>query len=308
MNIYSQVVHKLLIGIKIGKLPLQPWGMRMERNDEDTIQLINFGRQDCSDLHSWGPGMRPCYILHYVIRGSGNLIYGNRLYHITTGESFLTAPYTEIRYYPDPDDPWEYTWVDFTGREAGSYLQKLGLTPSRPVYPVIAPERILPVYERLKGLDIYHNNKREAGGILLLLIGIYADSLPVDAEDDQRQEDKRLETAVMLIHSHYHHPDFNIETLCGMMFINRVTLYRLFRKHLDTSPNSYLVEYRIMQACRMLKMGMSVKHTSISCGFSDQFYFSRIFRQHTGEAPSRYGKYERRKEFPECESSPPRKF
>ena len=35
------------------------------------LTLLATGRQDCSDLHSWGPGVRPVYIIHYILRGQG---------------------------------------------------------------------------------------------------------------------------------------------------------------------------------------------------------------------------------------------
>ncbi|MDD7739412.1 MAG: AraC family ligand binding domain-containing protein [Fusicatenibacter sp.] len=45
---------------------------------KDTIFLVNYGRQNCEDMHSWGPGMRSCYVIHYVIRGSGYLECGKK--------------------------------------------------------------------------------------------------------------------------------------------------------------------------------------------------------------------------------------
>ena len=89
----------------------------MEGYSEETVRLVGYGREDCSDLHSWGPGVRAFYIIHYVIRGAGFLECGGKRFRITAGESFLVYPYTELFCYPDPEDPWEYTWVDFTGKE-----------------------------------------------------------------------------------------------------------------------------------------------------------------------------------------------
>ena len=79
------------------------------------LTLLATGRQDCSDLHSWGPGVRPVYIIHYILRGQGFIEYHKKTSPVHTGESFLIYPYDTIRYYPDPGNPWEYTWVEFTG-------------------------------------------------------------------------------------------------------------------------------------------------------------------------------------------------
>ena len=81
------------------------------------LTLLATGRQDCSDLHSWGPGVRPVYIIHYILRGQGFIEYHKKTFPVHTGESFLIYPYDTIRYYPDPGNPWEYTWVEFTGKE-----------------------------------------------------------------------------------------------------------------------------------------------------------------------------------------------
>ena len=39
------------------------------------LTLLATGRQDCSDLHSWGPGVRPVSIIHYILRGQGFIDY-----------------------------------------------------------------------------------------------------------------------------------------------------------------------------------------------------------------------------------------
>ena len=88
------------------------------------LTLLATGRQDCSDLHSWGPGVRPVYIIHYILRGQGFIEYHKKTFPVHTGESFLIYPYDTIRYYPDPGNPWEYTWVEFTGKEAASLLDQ----------------------------------------------------------------------------------------------------------------------------------------------------------------------------------------
>ena len=94
------------------------------------LTLLATGRQDCSDLHSWGPGVRPVYIIHYILRGQGFIEYHKKTFPVHTGESFLIYPYDTIRYYPDPGNPWEYTWVEFTGKEAASLLDQTAFSPA----------------------------------------------------------------------------------------------------------------------------------------------------------------------------------
>lgn len=52
------------------------------------LTLLATGRQDCSDLHSWGPGVRPVYIIHYILRGQGFIEYHKKLPPFTPAKAF----------------------------------------------------------------------------------------------------------------------------------------------------------------------------------------------------------------------------
>ncbi len=259
----------------------------MEYYSEQTIQLAGAGRQDCADLHSWGPGMRTCYVIHYILRGQGTLETNGKIYPVKAGQSFLITPLAMAKYYPDPEDPWEYAWIDFTGAKAAEHLAGDGWQASNPVCPFISQEQILPLYQRIMSLDWLGKNRSQAGGLMLALLGVYADQFPTPAKDST-DIIRRLDTALTLIHANYYHHDFHVNSLCSMMHLSRVTLYRLFQTNLHMSPMAYLQTYRLEQAKKMLSMDSSVKSTSVSCGFADPLYFSKLFKEHTGISPSRY--------------------
>ena len=87
------------------------------------IRPVDAGRQDCHDLHSWGPGVRQCYIIHYIISGKGTFTCGKKTYTLTAGQSFLICPEQVVQYAPDENEPWEYVWVDFVGEQCRQILE-----------------------------------------------------------------------------------------------------------------------------------------------------------------------------------------
>jgi len=60
---------------------------------------------------------------------------------------------------------------------------------------------------------------------------------------------------------------------------------RLFKHHTGYTPKQYLINTRIEQARSLLASGLSVRETSKRCGFTDEFYFNRLFKKKTGCAP-----------------------
>ena len=56
------------------------------------VTYLSGSTQDCADLHSFGPGMREIYILHYVLRGRGVFEENGRVFPVETGGTFLVRP------------------------------------------------------------------------------------------------------------------------------------------------------------------------------------------------------------------------
>ena len=66
---------------------------------------------------------------------------------------------------------------------------------------------------------------------------------------------------------------------------------KLFTAHTGCAPHEYLIELRINKAKDLMEFSDSSKRLPIKsiaymCGFSDPFYFSRVFKKRTGVAPS----------------------
>lgn len=251
------------------------------------IRPVDAGRQDCHDLHSWGPGVRQCYIIHYIISGNGTFTCGKKMYTLTAGQSFLICPEQVVQYAPDENEPWEYVWVDFVGEQCRQILARSVLNPQQPAAPPPRQERLLPYFERLCQMELYRRNSQEAVGVLLALLGVYQD-LAEPQREERKKEDPRIMEAMALIAAGYHRSGFCAETIARKMAVSRTTLNRLFQKKIGWSPGQYLLEYRLQQSEKLLQMGMTVKQTALSCGFEDPFYYSRVFRKHYGMPPSDY--------------------
>ena len=68
----------------------------------------------------------------------------------------------------------------------------------------------------------------------------------------------------------------------------RSSLYRGFVSRYGIGVKEYLTELRMTRAKDFLSAGHTVSETAYLVGYRDEFGFSRAFKKHFGEAPSRY--------------------
>lgn len=247
--------------------------------------FVYCGRQDCSNMHSWGPGIRTNYVIHYVIRGKGTFVNGGKAYALSAGQSFLIRPFSEVYYFPDKNDPWEYIWTDFDGEEYVRLIKKIEFYESDCIIGKINSEKILVFYEMLRALNDYNNQLNTADGLARTILGTYADCYPVSLKSF---EDAYFEAARLIIQGFYHRSDFGLPYICENLGISRATLHRSFKKNCGNSPGAYLLNYRIDRAKELLERGSSIKSTALSCGFENPLYFSKVFKASAGISPREY--------------------
>ncbi len=81
----------------------------------------------------------------------------------------------------------------------------------------------------------------------------------------------------------------SVEALARLSGVSPGHFARLFRSTFGTSPIDWLRRERISQAKRRLVEGTdSIKEIAEQVGYSDRFFFSKDFKQHTGFSPREF--------------------
>lgn len=79
--------------------------------------------------------------------------------------------------------------------------------------------------------------------------------------------------------------------LVDVVYLNPNYLSRLFKKEMNTSINSYLIDKRIEKAKTLLEHSdMPVHAVSMEVGYNNFSYFTKLFREKTGQTPNEYRK------------------
>ncbi|SCM82708.1 Helix-turn-helix, AraC domain-containing protein [uncultured Sporomusa sp.] len=97
-----------------------------------------------------------------------------------------------------------------------------------------------------------------------------------------------VEQAMEYMNAHYME-QLTIPKLAEQHGLGSKRFAYLFQKHGGMSPNEYLIAQRVKQAKELLcTTACSVTEVALCVGYSDPYYFSKLFKKYTGVSPVHY--------------------
>ncbi len=123
-----------------------------------------------------------------------------------------------------------------------------------------------------------------------LLLVLYEAKKARRQTDEQGSLNGYVQKACEFIARHYG-DDLGVETIAKRLNLNKNYLIKLFKKHLSTTPNRYILETRLLRAkTLLLQTNQSVQEISFSCGFNVPSYFTKRFKERFGLLPLEFRK------------------
>ena len=102
------------------------------------------------------------------------------------------------------------------------------------------------------------------------------------------QDRELVEQAVTYMKNH-HMERLTVAKLAGQYGLNSRQFAYVFQKYTGTAPLEYITDLRLRRARELLcTTACSIAEISACVGYSDPYYFSKLFKKHTGFCPSAY--------------------
>lgn len=257
------------------------------------VELSSCGFEKCFPGFISHSHTRDCYLIYYVSEGEGFFRQDNTTYPIRPGCVFAVFPgHVAACTSPNKQKPWSFCWFGFRGRNAAELLESTGVTLVDPVFQLDAVKDFVSVIESCSAIVKSQNSGSDSllQSYLHRLLFILANSLrksrlqlPANSRAAQYVND-------VLSFIHYNYMErITVQDLSNYLNIDRSYLWKIFNQQTGSSPQQYLMQYRINKAAELLRgTSLQLSEIAVCVGIPDIYYFSRLFKNLKGLPPIKY--------------------
>lgn len=253
------------------------------------LHLQEIGELQALAPHTSSRSNLQSYLFFIVLSGAGSLSYGDKIYKLEKGDMvFLDC--RKAYSHTTSEKLWSLRWCHFYGPSLSSIYDKYCERGGRPVF-----------------------NPAESAPFISTLDTLYTLASGSDYIRDMRINEELNKLCTLLMEQSWHPEDavtapkkmsvvdvkeyieqnyasrITLDELSKAFYINKYYLTRVFKEQYGMSITAYLTSLRITHAKQLLRFtDKTVEEIGLECGLGALHYFSRVFKEVEGVAPSVY--------------------
>lgn len=220
--------------------------------------------------------------LYYIISGKAYIEYNNIKLVLSPGNWYLIPAELSFDFWCDNEMEHLFFHITLTSADEIDLLSKV----SEPVFMEDDSEPNIIYSDFLKSESLFSalTVKEKIYNTVLNLVARSHTILEI------REFSACVQKALEFINNNLCEK-LDLATIAQYSYVSKCTLTNKFRKELNITVLEYIQRQKMFKAVQMLKnSAMSVSEISKKLGFSEQFYFSRCFKQKFGLSPLEYRK------------------
>lgn len=220
----------------------------------------------------------------YILDGEAVYYVDDNVYSVRAGDLLYTIPGSRIRAHSFPDKLLDAQCISF---QVHTFDQKPYLFPINTVTHIGKHPELKPLFLEIQKNWILREPgyKLHVQAYLLLVLErflqftFYQKTAPV--------KDHRIRQAMDYVAGHFNKP-LTLSDVAELVDLSPMYFGNLFKQQTGQSFRQYVTSIRLNQAENMLISGeYRVGEVAELCGFSDAFYFSKVYHEQKGISPSK---------------------
>lgn len=227
-------------------------------------------------------------ILIYCVEGTGHYQTETGEYQLEPEQFFILPPGKFHMYQADIRKPWTIYWVHFSGNLVKAFNDLIRIENFSVPNRIIKDKRIIEQWNDIYGAlaaGFSAQNLTYANLCFYRFLSFFI--CPVELSPPISNSDP-VSDSIAFMKTKIDSP-LSIQELAERQGISSSHFMMLFKGKMNQSPIDYFIRLKIQFACQLLKQSnLKVVEIAGRLGYEDVFYFSRLFKKITGEAPTEY--------------------
>ena len=222
--------------------------------------------------------------MNYIVGGSAEYTVNGTRYKVKKGDLLCTQKDTLRSFHTYPDDLMECYCV--SGLVYNSSFHEVPL-PFPFLSHVGIHQDIISMYRNLDSTWAAREPGYElkARGLYMMILQRFLEL--VYFGEKTKNYNIRVKKAIKYIIEHYSE-DLSVQAVGSKVGLSASYFGSIFKEETGTSFHQFLTKIRLNRAEDMLRSSeYNVSEVAWACGFSDPFYFSKVYKENSGISPSK---------------------
>lgn len=226
------------------------------------------------------PFVRKYVCVQLAFKGEAVFKVEGKEYKLTPGTLFVTFPYQ--KYEIAESRNFTFLYITFDGDAAIRLLNQFGVDKDHAVYEN---------FGHLTDFWMTSIRRVNPSNILVLTesVLLYTLSYIGQQRSESGVRSRDFDGILEYVNHNFADPELSVSKVADIFNFSGKYLSSLFVKNMDMKFTDYLAKIRIEQAAKMLQSEkIPIAKLAAKCGYTDAFYFSKVFKSLMGVPPSQY--------------------
>lgn len=234
----------------------------------------------------------PQHLVIICLSGSGICEIDSQQWNLKENEVIFLPADVPHHYKADVKSPWTIFWFHYQGLQCLDYLNTLGVSQEDPIIYTSNISSLVSAFEA-----IYQHTQDGYTDTSIFCLSTSLSQFFGSCRYHKRAMKiprRRTEEKILLTIEFMKdnlHRSLSLTNLAEISCLSAQHYSQVFRQQINSSPMEFYTRLKIQHACHMLKItNNSIAEISAALGYTEPFYFSKVFNKKMQLSPSEYRK------------------
>jgi AraC-like DNA-binding protein len=233
----------------------------------------------------------PEFQMVYITEGQGIFTSGAAAYQVKPGSILLILPGVRHAYRPLPETGWHEYWVGFKGGYFSTLLAEGRFSPDHVFFETGLWDSVVSIFNQIFD-EVGNQRPLYQLKTCALIMSLIAGVLTRERRREQPNYYEKIVAGAKYLMESNVYGEIDIPSISEQLGMSTSRLNEIFKTYTSMTPYQYYIHIKIHKAESLLEQeDLPVKEVAYKMGFEDQYYFSRLFKNKTGVAPSDWKQY-----------------